>query len=148
MCRVAVEDFSFRREGRSRTTLFVVAAVWFSLIAAIVLVQAAPWLMGLLGACTLPALWDLYRNPQSGLDLSETQMTWFTGKRDAAIAWQEIDRIRLDTGLDFSVRASAVLHSGRKIRLPYECTPPHQLFEAALNARGIRTERHHFSLIG
>ena len=142
------ESFSYRREGRNRATLIAVALTWFALSAALVLVDAAPWLMMAVGAFTLPAIWDLYRNPASGLDFKPDALTWFTGTKDASINWREIDRVRLDTRLDFSVRASAVLHSGRTIRLPYECTPPHALLEAALNARGIRTERHHFSLIG
>ncbi|ABG32828.1 hypothetical protein RD1_3329 [Roseobacter denitrificans OCh 114] len=111
-------------------------------------VDAAPWLMLAVAAFTLPALWELYSNPASGLDFRPDRITWFTGRRQAAINWCEIDRFRLDTRLDFSVRATAVLTSGRKIRLPYECTPHHALLEAALNARGVRTERHHFSLIG
>ncbi len=57
--------------------------------------------------------------------------------------------VLLDTRLDFSVRASVVLaDGGRKIRLPYESTPPHKALEAALLARGIAVQRHHFSLIG
>ncbi len=142
------DTYSYRRTGRNRATLLAVTGVWFVLVAAILLVDAAPWLMAILGAFTLPAVWDLYRNPESGLDFTPETLTWFTGSRDASVNWQEIEKIRLDTRLDFSVRASAVLHSGRKIRLPYECTPPHEMLEAALNARGIRTERHHFSLIG
>lgn len=142
------DGFHYRKQGRTHATLYVVAGIWFTLIALVILVQAALWLMGLVALTTLPALWDLWRNPQSGLDFTPAALTWFTGRREGSIAWSEIDRFRLDTRLDFSVRASAVLHSGRKIRLPYECTPPHQMLEAALNARGIRTERHHFSLIG
>lgn len=142
------ETFSFRRTGRNRATLWAVVGVWLALAAATLLVEAAPWLMTAIGVFTLPALWDLWRNPASGLDFTKNELTWFTGKRTASIVWPEIERVRLDTRLDFSVRASAVLTSGRKIRLPYECTPPHEMFEAALNARGIRTERHHFSLIG
>lgn len=142
------DTFSFRREGRNRATLLAVAGVWFGLIAAVILVDAAVWLMAAIGAFTLPALWDLYRNPASGLDFKPEALTWFTGSKDASVSWSEIDRVRLDTRLDFSVRASAVLHSGRKVRIPYECTPPHAVLEAALNARGVRTERHHFSLIG
>lgn len=142
------ENFTYRRNGRNRATLLAVLGVWFALIAAVGLVQASPWIVAVLGAFTLPALWDLYKNPASGLIFTPEALTWFTGTRTGTIAWREIDRVRLDTRLDFSVRASAVLHSGRKIRLPYESTPPNQLFEAALNARGIRTERLHFSLIG
>jgi hypothetical protein len=145
---VDAEPFSYRKEGRNTATLYAVVGIWFVLGALIILVDAAPWLMGLIGLATLPAILDLWRNPHSGLDFTPDALTWFTGRRAGSLPWQEIDRFRFDTRLDFSVRASAVLHSGRKIRLPYECTPPHQRFEAALNARGIRTERHHFSLIG
>jgi hypothetical protein len=46
-----------------------------------------------------------------------------------------------------SVRATVVLKTGRKIKLPFEATPPHRALETALHARGITTERHHFTLI-
>ena len=142
------DDFSFRQQGRNRAALLTVFAIWAVLIVLTLAVEAAPWLMIGVALFTLPAVWELYQNPASGLDFTPDQLAWFTGRRHAAIDWTEIDRFRLDTRLDFSVRATAVLNSGRKIRLPYECTPQHQLLEAALNARGIRTERHHFSLIG
>jgi hypothetical protein len=145
---VAAEPFRYRREGRNRATLLAVGALWAALGGLVVFVEAAPWLMGLIGLTTLPALHDLWRNPRSGLDFTPEALTWFTGQRDARIAWREIERIRLDTRLDLSVRASAVLRSGRRIRLPYECTPPHRAFEDALRAQGIPTERHHFSLTG
>ncbi|MFK7743413.1 MAG: hypothetical protein AB8B47_00055 [Roseobacter sp.] len=148
MSRVDAEPFSYRRQGRSKAALIAVGGIWFCLIAAIILVEAAPWLMAVIAAFTLPAVWELIKNPASGLDFTEGDLCWFTGRRDAKVSWSEIDRVRLDTRLDFSVRATAVLTTGRKIRLPYECTPPDTLLEAALNARGIRTERHHFSLIG
>ncbi|MEM1073980.1 MAG: hypothetical protein AAF665_00895 [Pseudomonadota bacterium] len=148
MTTLEADPFRFEREGRSRATLAAIAAVWSGLIAAIVLVDAALWLMAFLALFTLPALWDLFRNPKSGLSFTDQHLKWFTGRREAALLWGEIDRVRLDTRLDFSVRATAVLHSGQKIRLPFECTPPDKILEAALNARGVQTERHHFSLIG
>ncbi len=148
MSRVDADNFSFRKVGRNRAALYTVVAIWFVLLALIILVEAAAWLMAVIGLFTLPALWELYKNPQSGLEFTPDALHWFTGRHEGSLDWAEIDRVRLDTRLDFSVRATAVLHSGKKIRLPYECTPPHQLFEAALNARGVRTERHHFSLIG
>lgn len=142
------DDFSFRRQGRNRAALLTVAGIWAMLVVLTIAVEAAPWLMIGVALFTLPAVWELYKNPASGLDFMPDRLTWFTGRREAAIDWSEVDRFRLDTRLDFSVRATAVLKTGRKVRLPYECTPHHQLLEAALNARGIRTERHHFSLIG
>ena len=60
----------------------------------------------------------------------------------------EIDHMRFDTRLDFSVRVSAVLADRRKVRLPYEALPQHKRLEAACHAHGLRVERHHFSLLG
>ena len=145
---MGAEPFIYHRQGRSWSTLAGVLAVWGLLTLAIVTVDAAPWLMGIVALFTLPALWEIYANPAAGLQMDAREITWFTGKRTATLQWGEVDHMRLDTRLDFSVRATAVLTSGRKIRLPYEATPPHKAFEAALQGLGIRTERHHFSLIG
>ncbi|WP_300055888.1 hypothetical protein [uncultured Roseobacter sp.] len=145
---MAAEPFTYHRQGRSWTALGVVLAIWALLILAILLVQAAPWLMGIIALFTLPALWEVWANPAAGLQMDDHGLRWFTGNREATLTWAEVDHMRLDTRLDFSVRATAVLTSGRKIRLPYEATPPHAAFEAALQGLGVRTERHHFSLIG
>lgn len=142
------EPFHFRKSGRNRATLFAVLGIWAALLLAVILLDAAVWLMGVIVLITLPALWDLIVNPPAGLDLSQKGLTWFTGRRQGELARGEIERMRFDTRLDFSVRATAILTTGRKVRLPYECTPPHQAFQSALDAHGIRVERHHFSLIG
>lgn len=145
---MAAEPFEWQRQGRNPVTMYTVLAVWAALIALVVMVQAAPWLMGAVALFTLPACWDLYRNPASGLRIDADQLTWYSGRRRATLDWSEVARVRFDTRLDFSVRATVLLTGGRKVRLPYESTPPDKLMEAALNAHGIRTERHHFSLIG
>lgn len=145
---MAAERFVYQRQGRNRATLWTVLGVWSALALAILIVDAAPWLMGIMALFTLPALWEIYANPAAGLEMDNQGIMWFTGKRSAALSWVELDHMRLDTRLDFSVRATAILNSGRKIRLPFEATPPHRAFEHALQARDIRTQRHHFSLIG
>ncbi len=139
--------FVFEYQARNRKTLITVCAVWAALFAAWLWLDAAPWIIAFLGAFTLPALYDLVANPASGLSLNAETLSWFSGRRHAELEISEIDRIRLDTRLDFSVRVTAVLKSGRKIRLPFEATPPHVAFEETLNAQGIKTERHHFQLI-
>ncbi|GFE48575.1 hypothetical protein So717_03280 [Roseobacter cerasinus] len=145
---MAAEPFVYHRQGRSRATIGVVLAVWIAAILAILLVQASPWLMAALVLFTLPALWEVWANPSAGLRMDRDGIHWFTGKRAATLKWTEVDHMRLDTRIDLSVRISAVLLSGRKLRLPYEATPPHKAFEAALHHLGVRTERHHFSWIG
>ncbi len=100
--RVAAERFVYRRAGRSTTALYVVVGVWFVLGALVVLVDAAPWLMGLIGCATLPAIWDLWKNPQAGIELSPDTLEWFAGPRDGQVRLSQIDHVRLDTRLDFS----------------------------------------------
>lgn len=140
-------EFSYHRQARSVPLAVVLAGVWAGLIALYVIVDASPLILGVLALFTLPGLVDLIRNPASGLTLTDRTLSWHSGRRSAELALEEIDHMRLDTRLDFSVRASAVLRSGRKIRLPFEATPPHQAFEDALEARGIKTRRTHFQLM-
>ena len=141
------DTFIFEQQARSRRTLVIVLGVWAVLIAAWVWLDAAWWIMAFLGAFTLPAVYDLIRNPKAGLRLDAQTLSWFSGRRQGALELSEIEHIRLNTRLDFSVRVTAVLTTGRKIRLPFESTPPHQTFENALLARGVKTQRHHFQLL-
>ena len=119
------DTFIFEQQARSRRTLVIVLGVWTVLIAAWVWLDAAWWIMA----------------------LDAQTLSWFSGRRQGALEVSEIEHIRLDTRLDFSVRVTAVLTTGRKIRLPFESTPPHQTFENALLARGVKTQRHHFQLL-
>ncbi|MFC6638555.1 hypothetical protein GV827_01505 [Sulfitobacter sp. JBTF-M27] len=140
-------DFTYHRQGRSLRAGLIVLAIWLALAGAYFVLDAALWIVGFLAFFTLPALWDLYRNPPSGLTLTDQEIRWFTGKRTAQVALEEIERVRLDTRLDFSVRVTLVLQTGAKIRLPFEATPPHQALEDALNAHGLTTRRTHFQLM-
>ncbi len=139
-------DYTYQRNHRSTGSLILLPAIWLALIGSAVLVDAAPLLIGILAACTLPLLWDLIKNPPAGLTLTQASLKWHSGTQTAEIALKEIELIRLDTRLDFSVRATVILKNGRKIRIPFEATPPHQTLENALHAKAIKTERHHFSL--
>lgn len=134
------------RQGRSRRALAAVLLVYALLIALILMFQASLWLMGALALTTLPTLWDLWRNPQAGFELNTTGITWFTGRRRGQVSLTELDHIRLDTRWDFSVRATLVLLSGQRVRLPFECMPPHRELEAVALAFGLQTERHHFTI--
>lgn len=139
--------FSYRRAGRSLRGMATLAGVWAVLLYLLIALEAAPVVVAILAVFTLPALCALIRNPLAGIDLSATHLRWFTGPRDALVALTEVDHIRLDTRLDFSVRASIILPNGRKIRVPFEATPPHQAFEDALTAQGVTVKRFHFQLL-
>lgn len=138
--------YRFQRQGRSPGAAILLAVIWMALLYAWVFLSASPVVIGGVAIFTLPALWDLIINPSAGLTLGDKAIAWFSAHRTAQVALPEIDHIRLDTRLDFSVRATVILNTGRKIRIPFEATPPHQDLEAALAARALKTERHHFSL--
>ena len=140
--------YRYETTGRNRRTLVALVLVWALILLAIVLFDASLILMALIALCTAPALYDLLSGRLSGLTLGPEGLGWFAGRRTGEIAWNKIDHMRLDTRLDFSVRASAVLVSGRKVRLPLEATPPADTLEGALKDRGIAVKRHHFSLLG
>lgn len=139
--------FTHHAQGRSRTTALVLLASWAGLLGLWLGLGAAGWIVLALGAFTLPALADLIRNPTAHLRLDDTTLRWSSGRRQLRLRLAEIDHIRLDTRLDLSVRATAVLVSGARLRLPFECTPPHHAFEAALTARGVAVKRFHFQLL-
>lgn len=138
--------FVYRRRGRDRRTALIVIAVWTALILGWLFLEMSRWIVLGLGAFTLPALWDHYANPLSGMAINAHKIAWFSGRRDAEVALEQVDHLRLDTRLDFSVRATVVLKDGRKLRIPFEATPPHLLLETALAERGIPTRRFHFQL--
>ena len=140
--------YRYETTGRNRRTLVVLILVWLAILAAITWLEASLILMALIALCTAPALYDLMSGRKSGLTLGSDGLAWFAGRRTGEIAWDKIDHIRLDTRLDFSVRASAVLTSGRKIRVPLEATPPADTFEQVLTERRVTVKRHHFSLLG
>lgn len=139
------KDFVFLRQGRSRRMMAVLILVYATLAGLIIMVDAAWWVIGLLAIPTLPALWDLWRNPSAGVQLGETKLAWHSGRRSGAIDLAEIDHMRFDTRWDFSVRVSAVLKGGKRVHLPFESTPPHRDFETAFQDRGIQVKRNHFS---
>jgi hypothetical protein len=140
------EVYIYQRQGRSAPAILVLVLIWTALFYAWAMLDAAPLIIGIIGACSLPALYDVIVNPAAGFSLSETSLDWYSGRRTAQVSLSEINHVRLDTRLDFSVRATVILNSGRKIRIPFEATPPHKAFEHELNTSNIKTERHHFSL--
>lgn len=139
--------YTFHRKARNWATLLTLLGTWVALILVWTIFDASGWIVGFVFLFTLPAVYDVGRNPSAGLSLDRRTLRWYSGRTEGLLDLDEIDHMRLDTRMDFSVRATAILHTGRKIRLPFEATPPHKPFEAALIDCGVKTQRHHFSLM-
>lgn len=141
-----VVPLEFARQGRTPRLLAILIGVYGVLLAAIIVIDAAWWLVAALALLTLPALWDLWRNPGAGLRLGDGRLDWYSGTHHATLELHDIDHMRFDTRWDFSVRVTAVLGNGKRVRLPDESLPPHQPFEAGLIAHGVAVQRHHFTV--
>lgn len=139
------EPLRYVRHARSPRNLALLAAIWAALAAAAVLFQAAWWLIALFALPTLPLLFEIVSDRRAGLELNATRLSWFSGRLDGSVALDEIAHARLDTRWDLSVRATLCLHSGKEVRLPQECLPPHRQFEEILTERGLTVVRHHFA---
>ena len=139
-------EFSFARRGRSNRAAVALIVTYVLIALAMALFDAAWWLMAIIALFTLPALWDYWRDTTAGLALGDTRLTWYSGARRGQLDLDEIDFMRFDTRWDLSVRVSAVLNSGKRIRLPYESLPPHKTLEQECQARRLRVERHHFTV--
>lgn len=138
--------FRFHQRARSARLIVSLAVVYLVLIAAYLFLDALWWLMVLLALPTLPALWELIRNPDAGLEIDATTFHWWRGRHRGEVALSEIDHIRMDTRWDFSVRVRLMLKSGRRLQLPHESLPPHGALETALSAHGLKVARHHFTV--
>jgi hypothetical protein len=140
--------YTYSSQGRRPVTLITTATIWALLFTAYALLDASAVILALLGAFTLPAIYDLAANPRSSFTLDATHLRWTSGRQRAEIRLSQIDHLRLDTRLDMSVRLSIVRPSGVKIRVPYPATPPHAKVEEIARTAGLKTVRHHFSLLG
>lgn len=140
-------DLRFRRRNRSPRAIAILAGLYVLLAAAYFGIDAAWWIVALVLLLSLPAVWDIVADTSAGLTLDRYELAWFSGKRSGRLALAEIDRMRFDTRWDLSVRVTAILATGRKIRLPYDALPPHRDLEAAFELRGIRVERHMFTIL-
>ena len=140
------EGFAFVRRGRSLRAAVMVVATYAALLAAWIGLGAAPWLLALLALPTLPALWELFSDPRSGLRLTDGRLDWRAGARGDGVALAQIDRVRIDLRWDRSPRVTVILRDGKRQRLPDAALPPAADLERALKAHGIAIERHPFAL--
>jgi hypothetical protein len=137
--------FAWERSGRNPRALLVVAAVWVGLAGLWLAFDAAPWVLAFPALATLPALWEYLADTRAGLVLGPDAIRWHSGRRGREVVFGRIEKVRFDTRLDMSVRVTLILRNGTRLRIPSHCLPPHRLLEAEMQARGIVTERHHFS---
>lgn len=138
--------FRFTRQNRNPRTVLILICIYAALIGLMIVFDAVWWLMALLALTTLPALWDVAKDTDAGMELTDDTLRWHSGQRQGELNLPEVDRFRFDTRWDLSVRVTAVLKSDKRVRLPDESLPPHKRFENVLTQAGFAVERHHFTV--
>lgn len=133
--------------GRSARALVVLTVVWGGTLLLWGLLDASAWIVGALGLASLPAAVDFAAGRRAGLTLDDSHLRWWSGRTTGEVPLTRLERVRFETRLDLSIRVRLVLEGGRRLALPPDSLPPHPRLQEALDARGIRTERHHFSLL-
>jgi hypothetical protein len=139
------DPFTFERSAREPRALALIAIACLVLLALIVVVDAALWIVAILALLTLPAVIDAVRDTRARLVLDDSALDWRSGRREQSLPLARIEEVRLATRLDFSQRATVHLVTGEKLRIPPECLPPGRTLDGALAARGVPHHRSLFS---
>jgi hypothetical protein len=143
----APPPWRYEASARGPRAIIVLALWWGVLGLGLVTIDLNPWIAGVLAAFSLPALWELARGTKAWVEVTPGGIGWGSGKRQGFVARDEIDRLRFDTRLDFSLRLTIVTVGMSRVRLPYECLPRAARMKAALDAHGYAHEHHHFALM-
>ena len=130
--------------GRTLRAFLVLMLVWLAVLTLWFALAASVWIVGALMIVTLPALLDFATGRRDWLSLDDDLLRWGSGRTTGEVALSRIDHVRFETRLDLSIKVRLILEGGRRITLPQDSLPPHPLLQDALEARGVRTERHHF----
>lgn len=137
--------YRFERRGRRPATVLAVAAVWAGLLVLYITLDMAPWIVLFLAAFSLPAVWDLIRNPSAVLEVWPKRIIWASplGSGDRS----DVDHVRLNRRFDGAFKVTLVHVGGATTRLPPDIAAPITAFEDALKQAGIPAQRHPFSPI-
>lgn len=141
------DPYVYERRGRTALTAIVVALVYIFLAVGLVYLNLSQWLVLIGFVLTLPAFFDLISDVQSGMTISSDEVSWFHGKKTAAIPLADARRFRIDLRMDRSVKLSIELENGRKIRVAQPATPPLKELEDILSKMGIEYRKNPFSLL-
>lgn len=137
----------YASSGRTLRAFLILMLVWLAVLTLWFALAASVWIVGALMIITVPAMLDFATGRRAWLRLDDSMLRWGSGRSTGEVALARLDRVRFETRLDFSIRVRLVLDGGQRIILPQDSLPPHPRLQDALEARQIRTERHHFGLL-
>ncbi|KUP93792.1 hypothetical protein [Tritonibacter horizontis] len=145
--RPPAHAFRYHRDARTRGALIGLALWLLALVALWAIFHARGWTLVILALPTLPALWELWRNPVAWLVIDDHSLRWQCPRSTAEFAVPEIDHVLLVTRWDFSIRATVHSRLGTHHRIPPHVTPKAAALESALRSHGIPVKTQHFTVL-
>ena len=135
----------FEPDRRRRTTV-VVLLCWAAILGLSAGIGMAWWIALPLWIITLPAAWEMLHPPICWLEVDDAGVRAALGRTRIDVPRAQIDRARLDTKLDLSLKLRLYPEHGRPMVVPSPCLPSGPVLEKALTEAGIKVERHHFTV--
>ena len=86
----------------------------------------------------LPLAYDVGRNKKSGIKITNTEITWFSGKFKGQIFLSDIVYVEFKKRLDLSYKIRLVDRNNNKILLPMEALPKINILKETLKLYRIR----------
>ena len=144
---MSTDPLIFERQGRSKSTVIVLAALYVIYLWLWMALSIAPFIMALGIIVTVPALVDLVLNPSSGLRLDHDTLDWHHSKRNVSIPRHQIKQMHIHLRMDRSIKLVTELENGKKIRVMQPATPPLRDLEDGFTRLNMPFQKHPFSLI-
>ncbi len=135
------EPYRFEKRARRPMGLAMVGVAILFLLVLVFGIRAHPAIVAIFVLLTAPAVWDVWRDAKSWLEVSETHIAWGVGARTGSVPLDAIEEVRTRTSLDFAQRATIVETRGVKHRIPMPCLPGNRHLDTALEARGVLVKR-------
>ncbi|MCC1491587.1 hypothetical protein [Cognatishimia sp. F0-27] len=139
--------FRFERQGRRPRVALVIALYWVGLAVLWLGLDAAPWILALLGLFTVPATLDFATDRRDWIEITPGLLRWGSGRQEVDVAAGRIAHVRLERRFDMTMRARVTLDSGKRMTIPQACLPRSEILESALRDAGYSVQHHPFSLL-
>lgn len=133
--------------ARNPRGIAILLSLWIVVLLLWLALDASPLIVILLLLVLLPAAWDIARDRRATFRLDAHVVEWQSGGQSARIARADIDRMRVDTRLDLSLRITIWTLDGIRFRLPPDAVPPARDLFPALDALDYPYTRRHFAFL-
>ena len=135
----------YENSARSFKSLIILFCYFSFILILNYLIAAHIFVIIFLFLIVLPLAFDIGRNKKSGIKISNTEITWFSGNFKGQIYLSDISSVEFKNKLDLSYQIRLVDQNNNTILLPAEALPRINVLEKALKLYGVRVVNKKFN---